>query len=217
MQKCQSMKATDLKKELEERGVSTKSLFEKTEFVKAVAEARVDNVSSQTKQDNNAESYAEYKNVEVLTDENAGPRKKQTEQQQQQQRPPGSAGGNPFGGMGGMGGGMGGMGGIADMLKNMGMGGTTSPGGGGANPFGGGASPFGGAGGNPFGGGMGDVMGKAQQMAKNPKVREIMAKAKGNPKFMKAMSECMANPAAFAKYENDPEISYLIKELKKYI
>mmetsp|Transcript_9797 Transcript_9797/g.16253 ORF Transcript_9797/g.16253 Transcript_9797/m.16253 type:complete len:275 (-) Transcript_9797:191-1015(-) len=44
MEKCKSMKVGDLKKELESLGVSTKSFFEKTEFVKALAEARVDGV-----------------------------------------------------------------------------------------------------------------------------------------------------------------------------
>jgi len=62
---------------------------------------------------------------------------------------------------------------------------------------------------------MGDVMGKAQEMMKNPKAREIMAKAQSNPKMMKAMQECMANPAAFAKYKDDPEVGELMNELKK--
>mmetsp|Transcript_51970 Transcript_51970/g.52957 ORF Transcript_51970/g.52957 Transcript_51970/m.52957 type:complete len:83 (+) Transcript_51970:3-251(+) len=80
------------------------------------------------------------------------------------------------------------MGGIADMLKN-------GAGGGGA--------------------GMGDAMGKAQELMKNPKIMELMMKAQGNPKIMAAMQECMSNPAAFAKYQNDPEVSELIKELQK--
>eukprot|EP00581_Thalassiosira_minuscula_P002822 CAMPEP_0183736798 /NCGR_PEP_ID=MMETSP0737-20130205/50280_1 /TAXON_ID=385413 /ORGANISM="Thalassiosira miniscula, Strain CCMP1093" /LENGTH=212 /DNA_ID=CAMNT_0025970907 /DNA_START=288 /DNA_END=926 /DNA_ORIENTATION=+ len=42
MEKCNKMKVGDLKKELESYGVSTKSFFEKSEFVRAVAEARVD-------------------------------------------------------------------------------------------------------------------------------------------------------------------------------
>jgi len=44
IEKCKSMKVSDLKKELESFGVSTKSYFEKSEFVRAVAEARVDGV-----------------------------------------------------------------------------------------------------------------------------------------------------------------------------
>ena len=44
MEKCKSMKVGDLKKELQSLGVSTKSFFEKSEFVKALAEARVDGV-----------------------------------------------------------------------------------------------------------------------------------------------------------------------------
>lgn len=44
MEKCKKMKVGELKKELTDRGVSTKSFFEKSEFVKALAEARVDGV-----------------------------------------------------------------------------------------------------------------------------------------------------------------------------
>ena len=206
MEKCKSMKASELKKELEERGVSTKSFFEKSEFVKALAEARVDGVEKPKEKEN----YAEYSNVEVITDDSAGPRKRQSEQSQQQQQQSPFGGGSPFGGMGGNpfgGGGMGGMGGLEDLLKNMG-------GAAGGNPFGGGANPFGGMGGM---GGMGDVMGKAQEMMKNPKVMELMTKAQSNPKIMAAMQECMSNPAAFAKYQNDPEVSEVINELKKYM
>lgn len=45
IEKCKSMKVGELKKELESYGISTKSFFEKSEFVRAVAEARVDGVS----------------------------------------------------------------------------------------------------------------------------------------------------------------------------
>lgn len=48
MAKAQSMKVGDLKKQLQARGVSTKSFFEKSEFVKAYAEAVVDGVSSKS-------------------------------------------------------------------------------------------------------------------------------------------------------------------------
>jgi hypothetical protein len=225
MEKLRDMKASEMKKELEQRGVSTASFFEKSEFLKALAEARVDNVQAtggkkkkkRRDGDVNEEGYAEYSNVEVITDDAAGPRKKGGSP------PSDSSAGGPFGGgsspfgsggmpggmgmnlqdlmgaMGGGGGGMpGGMGGIGDMLKNMGgMGGMGGPGGAG--------SPFG-----------GDMMGKAQQMMKNPKVMELMMKAQKNPKVMAAMQECMSNPAAFAKYRNDPEVSELIKELEKY-
>ena len=46
METCKKMKVGELKKELESYGVSTKSFFEKSEFVRAVAEARVDGVKS---------------------------------------------------------------------------------------------------------------------------------------------------------------------------
>eukprot|EP01083_Nonionella_stella_P243720 848983_1 len=41
MENCQAMKAGELRKELQSYGISTKSFFEKSEFVKACAEARV--------------------------------------------------------------------------------------------------------------------------------------------------------------------------------
>jgi len=216
MENCKAMKASELKAELKSYGVSTTSFFEKSEFVKACAEARVDG-AKKTNSENSKDNYAEYSNVEVITDDSAGPRKKSSEQSQSQQSnsPFGGGmpgGGNPFGG--GMPGGMGGMGNIADMMKNMGMGGG-APAGGGGNPFGGGMP-----GGNPFGGGMpggADSMKKAQEMMSNPKVMEIMMKAQSNPRVMKAVQECMGNPMAFAKYQNDPEIGGLLKDLQKYM
>lgn len=42
MEICKSMKVGELKRELASYGVSTKTFFEKSEFVRAVAEARVD-------------------------------------------------------------------------------------------------------------------------------------------------------------------------------
>ena len=212
MENLKSMKASEMKKELEERGVSTASFFEKSEFLKALAEARVDGVRNtdgkkkkKRRGGSNDESYAEYADVEVITDDSAGPRQKQPDSSR-------GAGSSPFGGGGGsspFGGAnmqdmMGGMGGIADLLKNMGgMGGASA----GAT-----GSPFGGMGGM---GGVGDMMGKAQEMMKNPKVMEIMMKAQKNPKIMAAMQDCMSNPAAFAKYRNDPEMSEMIRELEK--
>jgi STI1 domain len=209
MNACQSMKARDMKQELEDVwGVSTRSLFEKSEFLKALAEARVDGKQKEKKSGSSgSEGYAEYKNVEVLTDDSAGPRKRQEAQQQQQQST------NPFGGMGGMGG----MGGIADMLKNMGGAGGASPFGAGS-PFGDG-NPFGS--GNPFGGSAGgggpNMMNKVQEMMANPKVRAIMQKAQSNPRIMAKVQECMSNPAAMAKYANDPEVAEIIRELKPYL
>jgi hypothetical protein len=239
MAKCRSMKASELKQELKDRGVPNGSFLEKSDFVRAVAEARVDGVVAQrgssSSSSSSEEGYAEYKNVEVLTDDASGPRKKQEDVSvssgSRAGSPFGRAGTSPFGGMGGGspfggvgspfgGSAVGGMGGIADMLKNMRVGGGAAAGGtspfGVANPFGGGAaSPFGG-GASPFGG-MGDVMGKAQELMTNPKVREIMVKAQANPRIMAKVNECMSNPASFAKYQNDPEVAELISELRKYM
>jgi STI1 domain len=187
---CQSMKPVDLKKELEEWGVSTKSFFEKSEFVQALAAARVDNVKtkkgSDTDTNNNSqdENYAEYTNVEVLTDERSGPRPTYPKTKTKPAESP--FGGSAASGMGGMGG----MGGIAD-------------------------NPFGGA--NPFGGGSADAMGKAQQMMSNPKVQELMRKAQSNPRIMAKMQECMSNPAALLKYRNDPEVSELVREMQRFM
>lgn len=48
MIKAQKMQIGELKKELTDRGISTKSFFEKSEFVKAYAEAVVDGVSKKS-------------------------------------------------------------------------------------------------------------------------------------------------------------------------
>jgi hypothetical protein len=195
MEKCKTMKNGELKKELESRGISTKSFFEKSEFIKALANAIVDGVENG---DAGGEGYAEYTNVEVLSANDAGPRTKKSGEapaaQQSQQ--------SPFGGGGGM---PGGMGGIGDMLKNMGGSGGGMPGG-----MGGIGDMLGG-----MGGGGGDMMGQAQKMMQNPKVMELMMKAQSNPKMAKAMQEVMSNPAAFSKYQNDPEIAELLKELQE--
>eukprot|EP00555_Chaetoceros_dichaeta_P013624 CAMPEP_0198259504 /NCGR_PEP_ID=MMETSP1447-20131203/8676_1 /TAXON_ID=420782 /ORGANISM="Chaetoceros dichaeta, Strain CCMP1751" /LENGTH=289 /DNA_ID=CAMNT_0043946909 /DNA_START=322 /DNA_END=1191 /DNA_ORIENTATION=- len=203
LENCKAMKAGELKAELESYGISTKSFFEKSEFVKACAEARVDGASksSSSGESQGEDGYAEYANVEVLTSDDAGPRKKSDPQQGGNTPAPG---GNPFGGGGGGGGAEGnpfgggapgGMGGMADMLKNMGG-------------MGGGGMP----GGMPGGG---DAMKKAQELMGNPKVQQIMAKAQSNPKVMAAMTECMSNPMAFAKYQNDPEIGAIMRELQE--
>ena len=205
---CGQLKASELRRELQERGVDTRSLLEKSEFVKALAEARVDGVTKNAGSSaSSTEGYAEYNNVEVLTDDASGPRSNK-EPQQKPTNPFGGGGANPFSGMGG---GMGGMGNIADMFGGM-MGGGGAPG---ANPFAGKANPFGGAGGaNPFGG---DMMGKAQQLMSNPKVREILQKAQSNPSIMKKVNECMSNPAYLAKYKDDPDLRELVSEIQKYM
>ncbi|KAL7540900.1 hypothetical protein ACHAXR_011143 [Thalassiosira sp. AJA248-18] len=244
LEKCKSLKVSDLKSELESYGVSTKSFFEKSEFVRAVAEARVDGVTKKSKKkkrravdDDEVEEVTA--KVEVITSDNVGPKTKKTRDAADVSGGNAGAGGNPFGGAGGSpfggaagganpfggGGGMGGMdmGNIADMLKGMGgMGGAA----GGANPFagaaggGGGGNPFAGAagGGNPFGGGgagMGDAMKAAQQAMSNPKVRAVIDKAQKNPKVMAAVQECMGNPMAMGKYMSDPEVGPILKELQE--
>mmetsp|Transcript_1829 Transcript_1829/g.2769 ORF Transcript_1829/g.2769 Transcript_1829/m.2769 type:complete len:246 (-) Transcript_1829:386-1123(-) len=49
METCKAMKVSELKKELTDLGISTKSFFEKSEFVKALAEARVDGVKTNSR------------------------------------------------------------------------------------------------------------------------------------------------------------------------
>ena len=69
MEKCQSMKVGELKKELEALGISTKSFFEKSEFVKRLATARVDGVEqkqqSQQKQQQQQDYDPAYKDVKM--------------------------------------------------------------------------------------------------------------------------------------------------------
>merc|ERR1712194_286137 len=178
-----------MKKELQSLGISTASFFEKNEFAKALAEARVDGINVDVSEQEEEKAVE----VEVLPKGDSGPKKRSSDQSQPQQQPSNSS---PFGGGAGMGG-------MADMLKNIGGAGA------GAGAGAGGSSPFG-------GGGMPD-MAKVQEMMQNPKIREIMAKAQGNPKIMSAITECMSNPLAFAKYQNDPEIRDLINEIKPYI
>ena len=59
MEKCNKMKVGELKKELESYGVSTKSFFEKSEFVRAVAEARVDGVKDKKRTSRTSTSRGE--------------------------------------------------------------------------------------------------------------------------------------------------------------
>eukprot|EP00580_Thalassiosira_gravida_P015257 CAMPEP_0201662012 /NCGR_PEP_ID=MMETSP0494-20130426/4222_1 /ASSEMBLY_ACC=CAM_ASM_000839 /TAXON_ID=420259 /ORGANISM="Thalassiosira gravida, Strain GMp14c1" /LENGTH=423 /DNA_ID=CAMNT_0048140277 /DNA_START=31 /DNA_END=1302 /DNA_ORIENTATION=+ len=237
---CKSLKVSELKSELESYGVSTNTYFEKSEFVKALAEARVDGVKKSKKKkrraavvdDDDVEEVTAAK-VEVITNDNEGPKTKKTRDANDAGagagNPFGGAGGNPFGGGGGGPGGMGGMdmGNIADMLKGMGGMGGAPGGAAGGNPFGGaaagggGGNPFGGmpgGGGNPFGGGggggMDDAMKAAQQAMSNPKVMAVIQKAQKNPKVMAAVQECMGNPMAMAKYMSDPEVGPILKELQ---
>ncbi len=232
MEKCNTLKTGELKSELESLGVSTKSFFEKSEFIRALAEARVDGVTvkkSKKKKRRVASDDDEVEEVtakvEVITNDNVGPKTKKSRDNSQGsgENPFGGAGGSPFGGMpfgGGAGGGPGGMdmNNIADMLKNMGGAGGAG-GGAGGNPFAGGANPFAGAAGgaNPFGGGAGmaDAMKTAQEAMNNPKVKKVIEKAQKNPKVMQAVQECMGNPMAMSKYMKDPEVGPIIRELQE--
>ncbi|GMH59126.1 hypothetical protein TrRE_jg3900 [Triparma retinervis] len=65
-----------------------------------------------------------------------------------------------------------------------------------------------------MGGGGGGMQEMAQKIMQNPKAQGIIAKAQKNPKIMSAVTECMGNPAAFAKYQNDPEIKEILDELR---
>lgn len=209
LEACKAMKVMDLKAELESYGISTASFFEKSEFVKAVAEIRVDGVPKTKKKkrrtaDDDEEEVVTAK-VEVITG-NEGPKTKKTRDAGSDYSNPFSGGGtagSDFGPFGGMGGGMD-MGAMADMFKNIGGGGM------------GGGNPFGGAGGNPFGGaGMDDMMKQAQEAMKNPKVMAVIAKAQKNPKVMQAVQESMGNPAKMMSYMNDPDIGPIMRELQE--
>jgi hypothetical protein len=242
---CSRLKVGELKTELKALGIRSNTFFEKSEFVRALADARVDGVKPPTEEEEEEVTVAE---VEVLSaNDPRGPQKRESDakkvdaaQSQPKQgggRSPfggGGGGGSPFGGgggggmggmedllknMGGMGGGGGGMGGMEDLLKN--MGGMGGGGGGGGKGGMGGMEDLlknmGGMGGGGGGGGGMPDMGKVQEMMSNPKVRAVMAKAQTNPKIMKAVTECMSNPAAFIKYQNDPEIKAVVDELKPFL
>ena len=228
LEKCRPLTVAQLREELASYGISSATFFEKSEFVRAVAEARADGApaarKSKKKKRRAAEEVEEVTaaKVEVITGDE-GPRAKKARSADAGGGSPFGGGGSPFGGggggspFGGGGGGMGGMdmGNIADMLKGMGgMGG-----GGGGNPFGGAAggagNPFGAAAGNPFGGAGGaDPMAAAQQAMSNPKVMAVIQKAQKNPKVMAAVQECMGNPMAMGKYMSDPEVGPILKELQ---
>ena len=49
MERCKKMKTADLRKELEEYGIDGKGMFEKSDYARAVAEARVDGMKKQYK------------------------------------------------------------------------------------------------------------------------------------------------------------------------
>ena len=121
MESCKSMKVSDLKSELESYGISTASYFEKSEFVRAVAEARVDGVTKQSKKkkrrvvEEEEEEEVVAAKVEVITSDSVGPKTKKSREAEA-----GGGGANPFAGGGvrgsdfgpfggGMPGGMGGM------------------------------------------------------------------------------------------------------------
>ena len=55
------------------------------------------------------------------------------------------------------------------------------------------------------------------KLMQNPGAQSIIQKAQTNPKVMAAVTECMGNPAAFAKYQNDPEIKAILDELRTII
>ena len=87
-----------------------------------------------------------------------------------------------------------------------------------ASATGGGGFPGGfpggvpGMGGMPGGGGTGMPNIPPELLSKLMSDPELMA-AMQNPKVMAALKECMGNPAAFAKYQSDPEIQSLVTKL----
>jgi hypothetical protein len=203
MEKCQQMKVSDLKKELSQLGISTKTFFEKSEFVRALAEARVQGVKKRV---DDEEVVVVANNVEVLGANDAGPKTRSSRQKESSSQQRQSA--SPFGGMGGFG----------DIFSSMGGGGANIAdmfaGGGGTNM----ADILSGMGGG-VGGGSSRIpnMANFQQMMKNPKVIEIISKAQNDPRVMSAIRECMANPMAMSKYQNDPTIRDLLNELRPYL
>lgn len=163
--KCQSMKTSEIKKELQALGISTASFLEKSEFVSALAEARADGVTTA--------APPQHVEPEVISSS-------------QHQGGSSIPGGNPV-----PGGGMPQMADFENVFKSMGAG------------VPGGMPP--------------DVMNIAQQMLNNPTAMQLLMKAQSNPKIVAACTECMSNPASFAKYQDDPEIGELIRELQQHV
>eukprot|EP00638_Chattonella_subsalsa_P010885 CAMPEP_0117789600 /NCGR_PEP_ID=MMETSP0948-20121206/7731_1 /TAXON_ID=44440 /ORGANISM="Chattonella subsalsa, Strain CCMP2191" /LENGTH=295 /DNA_ID=CAMNT_0005619239 /DNA_START=171 /DNA_END=1058 /DNA_ORIENTATION=- len=189
----QQMRISEIKKELESYGLRTDDLFEKSEFIQRLAEARIQGASAKKQEEREDGSY---RDVEVKR------MKKDPEPSQQQPQ-------NPFGGMGGMGG-MGNMGGMGfqDILQNLGGMGGGMGGMGGMGGFGG-PGGFGAAAG---GGGMQDLISKVMG---NPRAMAAVQKASQNPKIMAALQDVQQRgPSAFAKYQNDPEIMAVLDELR---
>ncbi|KAL3763682.1 hypothetical protein ACHAW5_004834 [Stephanodiscus triporus] len=232
MDACNAMKVGELRRELESYGISTRSYIEKSEFVRAVAEARVDGIaagggrrsSSSPGPDrkkkrrvddddyDNDDDVATKAKVEVITSADVGPRTKKSRDEGGGGSSGGSSSGNPFGGGAGVGGSpFGPFGGGGGMPGGMNMGGIADMlkgmGGMGGNPFGGG--------GGGGGGGMADAMAAAQKAMSNPKVRSVMEKAQRNPKVMAAVQECMGNPMAMTKYLSDPDVGPILRELQE--
>ncbi|GMI42691.1 hypothetical protein TrCOL_g6305 [Triparma columacea] len=204
------MKVGELKAELDSYGVAYSDLFEKSEFVDRVRECRSNGAEKVGRGTSVANGdVGEWKDVETVK-MNSGGGGGQGQGQGQPQE-----GGGPFGG--GMGG-MGGMGGGMNMADLASMFGGGSGGGGGGM---GGMNMqdimgmMGNMGGGSPGGGMGGMQEMASKIMQNPKAQGIIAKAQKNPKIMSAVTECMGNPAAFAKYQNDPEIKEILDELRQ--
>ena len=209
MEVCAFLTKVELKAELEDRGISTRALLEKADYVRALAVARVDNVDN-----------VETKNSELITDYAKGPRPSQeyVKNDPNHRQSGSSAYSDPYAPMGG----------IADMLKNMQGTHTKS-----ANPDpeaeffhfdfshkeqqhkNGRTSPFG----EVFTGGSHyhDAISQAQQLMKYPQVTQLMSRAQSNPTVMQALQECMANPDAIGKYQSDPEIASIVNELQHYM
>eukprot|EP00590_Aulacoseira_subarctica_P011869 CAMPEP_0172429908 /NCGR_PEP_ID=MMETSP1064-20121228/52362_1 /TAXON_ID=202472 /ORGANISM="Aulacoseira subarctica , Strain CCAP 1002/5" /LENGTH=267 /DNA_ID=CAMNT_0013175617 /DNA_START=308 /DNA_END=1108 /DNA_ORIENTATION=- len=193
IEKCQLLKVSELRNELAQLGISTKTFVEKSEFVRALAEARVGGVKAKGSSQEE-ESVLVADNVEVLGVNDVGPQKRSTQSAAGQQQQSSS----PFGGS---------MGGFSDMFQKMAGGGGASnnmadmfSGMGGNNM----ADMFSGMGGKNMadmfgnmgkGGGMPN-MSRIQELMKNPKVMQILSKAQSNPKLMSAVQECMSNPMA---------------------
>ena len=62
------------------------------------------------------------------------------------------------------------------------------------------------------------MMGKAQELMKNPKVMEIMMKAQSNPKVMAALQQVMGaggmpDPSKIAELMSDPEVGPILQKV----
>jgi len=148
----QKMKISAIKKELQETHNVHTTFFEKSEFVQALAEARVELADEMEKLSNQETEEASKKGA------NGGEHTNNSSMFHN-------------------------LGGIATTIQNIQL--------------------------------ITTLLQNAQHVMKDPNFAKILQKAQSNPKIMAALMDCLNNPSNIVKYQSDPEISQLLKDLSK--